>query len=313
VLYDVESIVAALELPVLRAGEKEIRCVCPAHEERTGKVDSVGDWSINRDTGEHWCFSCQFGGSSVVGLVAYVHGTDIVTANRWVRENGLSDLEAILYEDAGWDRRRAKRRQTKVDAIETLTDAHLALFEPVPDRMLSVRSLKREAAELYECRWSREHHAWVLPMRRPDYQLLGYQLRAKGWEENYPEGVMKSMTLFGIDKFQTERTAYLVESPLDAVRLNSVGYDGALASFGAAVSTDQMQLIVDYYDTLVVCMDNDGAGWTSVHKIWNGYRQRLNLRFFNYRDIGAKDVGDMDDEEIHRGIDKALPLPVRAL
>ena len=34
------------------------------------------------------------------------------------------------------------------------------------------------------------------------------------------------MTLFGIDKFATERRAILVESPLDAVRLASVGYIG---------------------------------------------------------------------------------------
>lgn len=322
-LYDVMSIIAELGLPVLRESDVEIRCVCPAHLERTGKTDSVGDWSINRDTGEHFCFSCQFGGSSVVGLVAYVNGTDIATANKWVRDYGLSDLEVISYEDAGWEKRRAKRRAAKAADVELLTDAHLAIFDDVPDRMLEVRGLDRDAADLYECLWSREHRSWVLPMRLADHNLIGYQLRAKGWERNYPEDVevKKSLTLFGIDKFVTERRLILVESPLDAVRLASVGYGGthrdqgwaAVSSFGAAVSPEQMQLLVDIADDVLVAMDNDGAGWASVSKIWSGYRQRLNLRFFNYKGTSAKDVGDMEDDEIHRGIETALPLPIRAV
>ena len=321
-IYDVMSIIAELEMPVLREGDTEIRCVCPAHEERTGKVDSVGDWSINRDTGEHFCFSCQFGGSSVVGLVAYVQGTDIATANKWVRDHGMSDLEVVSYNEAGWEKRKAKRRAAKAQ-VEELTDAHLAIFDEVPDRMLDVRGLERECADLYECLWSREHRSWVLPMRLPDHALIGYQLRAKGWERNYPEEVevKKSLTLFGIDKFVTERRFILVESPLDAVRLASVGYHGtkhgegwaAVSSFGAAVSPEQMQLLVDYADDVLVAMDNDGAGWASVNKIWGGYRQRLNLRFFNYTGIEAKDVGDMEDDEIHQGIDTARPLPIRTV
>jgi DNA primase len=157
----------------------------------------------------------------------------------------------------------------------------------------------------------------------PDRQLLGYQLRAKGWERNHPENVKKSLTLFGIDKFITERRAILVESPLDAVRLASVGYDGttynghdtsgwvALASFGAAVSPEQMDLVVEHFDDVLVAMDNDKAGWAAVNRIWSHYRRRLNLSFFNYSGTDAKDVGDMLDDEIHEGVETARPLPLR--
>jgi hypothetical protein len=320
-LYDVESVVAGLQLPVLREGEKEIRCVCPAHLANTGNPDSVGDWSINRETGAHFCFSCQFGGPSVVSLAAYVLDVPVWEASKWCRDFGLADLELVQYEDSGWERRKARRKARKAEDQEVISDAHLAIFEEVPERMLDVRNLERDAADLYEVAWSRENKSWVLPMRMPNAQLIGYQLRAKGWERNHPEDVKKSLTLFGIDKFMTERRAILVESPLDAVRLASVGYSGmvrdegwcAVASFGAAVSDEQMQILVDQFDEVLVAMDNDKAGWISVNKIWARYRRRLALRFANYNGIDAKDVGDMTAEQIHQAVDRSRSMPLRSL
>lgn len=323
-IYNVESVIAGLEIPVLRAGEKEIRCVCPAHEERTGNPDSVGDWSINRETGEHWCFSCQFGGGSPVTLIAYVLDVPIWEASRWAREYALADLELIHYTEAGWDKRRARRKARKVQDSEPISDGLLAVFDDVPERMLKVRDLDRDAAELYEVAWSREHLSWVLPMRMPNYELIGYQLRAKGWERNQPENVKKSLTLFGIDKFITERKLIIVESPLDAVRLATVGYYGehrleggggwaTVASFGAAVSEEQMAIVIEYADELMVAMDNDRAGWNAVDYIWSHYRRRLKLSFFNYSGIDkGMDPGDMTDDEIERAVETAKPLPVRA-
>ena len=65
--------------------------------------------------------------------------------------------QAPLGEAAGQDRR-----------VEPISDAYLAVFDPVPDRMLSVRDLSRDAADLYEVAWSREDRSWVLPIRHAE-------------------------------------------------------------------------------------------------------------------------------------------------
>lgn len=310
-IFDVTSVLAELQIPVIREGDKEIRCKCPAHAERTGNQDSVGDWSVNRDTGEHFCFSCSFGGSSVVSLAAYVLQINIAEAGRWVRERGLSDLEMVTYDDAGFEKRRSKRRALRIAEQETIDDAHLAIFDEVPDCMLHERLLDRDAVDLYEVAWSQEENAWVLPIRMPDESLLGYQLKTPTEVRNHPTGMLKSLTLFGIDKWRAERLGYLVESPLDAVRLFSAGYVGAVASFGAAVSTEQMGILVEYFDRLVVAMDNDKAGFIANNKIWQGYRQRLQLSFINYDRTQAKDVGEMSDRQIREALDGARPTPLR--
>lgn len=310
-LFDVTSVLAELQIPVIRESDKEIRCVCPAHFERTGNKDSVGDWSINRDTGEHFCFSCSFGGSSIVSLAAYVLQVNIAEAGRWVRDRGLSELEMVTYDDAGFEKRRSKRRAQRISDQETIDDAHLAIFDEVPDDALHSRLLDRDAVDLYEVVWSQEEDAWVLPIRMPDESLLGYQLKTPTEVRNHPTGMLKSLTLFGIDKWRSETIGYLVESPLDAVRLFSAGYVGAVASFGAAVSAEQMSLMVEYFDRLVVAMDNDKAGYIANNKIWTGYQQRLQLSFINYDRTQAKDVGEMTDRQIHEALDTARPLPLR--
>jgi DNA primase len=123
-------------------------------------------------------------------------------------------------------------------------------------------------------------------------------------------GVKKSETLFGIERFKGG-TAVLLESPLDVVRLTSVGSEfQGLASFGAAISDNQINMLEQYADRLIVAMDNDEAGLKASQKLFSSLpRFRKGVLWLNYDGTDAKDIGDMTNEQIAHSISTSSAIP----
>jgi DNA primase len=81
-----------------------------------------------------------------------------------------------------------------------------------------------------------------------------------------------------------------------------------VATCGTTLSEDQIKLL-RYSDKIVCAFDNpnvDKAGRKASDEMRKFARKYgLNLFFFNYGDTGAKDPGDLTDEQIAWGITNA--------
>jgi DNA primase len=98
-------------------------------------------------------------------------------------------------------------------------------------------------------------------------------------------------------------TFVVVESPLDAVRLHGLGVP-AVSTYGAAVSTAQMQLMIVWARKLIIALDNpyrDDAGRTNALRLLKDYGT-FGIHFWPYTEDSPKDPGDMTDEEILWGV-----------
>lgn len=136
-----------------------------------------------------------------------------------------------------------------------------------------------------------------------------------GWQEkgqvnryfrNRPTGVQKSKTLFGLDVW-SGGTMIIVESPLDVVKLSSLGIDGGIATFGASISQDQVDLMRQA-DKLIIAFDNprvDAAGEKASKDILARTRKEGFECFFFQYDGDVKDIGDMTKEQAIIGIESA--------
>jgi DNA primase len=258
-------------------------CPSPDHDDRKPS------WSVNVETGTHNCFSCDFQGN-FVHLVENYLGIDRLEAVAWCRKRGGVERAKMLLNKERVEPRRPETRESE-----------LALFVPPPTGPMSKRLLTAEACEEYGVLWDRGKEAWVTPIRDPyDHRLWGWQEKNERLFRNRPRNVPKSKTLFGLDAF-SGGTAILVESPLDAVRLRSVGLRGGLASFGVGVSEEQLRIITEYADELVLALDNDKAGVDKTREIRRSFR-RIPVRVFHYGKSGSKDPGEMGADEIKRGI-----------
>lgn len=297
--FDVIPLIEALGIAPLQQIEREVYARCPGHDD-TGKPN----WSINLDSGQHHCWSCGYGGS-LLALIAKLQGftwgdtddLDLMAARTWARRFRSKDLSVL-------DGLQRTVRYTPKAKAFTVVEKDLYRFKPPPEWALEARQLTAAGAEAHGVLWDPRKDAWITTIRDPwEHQLRGWQVKGQTDREfrNYPIGVDKATTLFGLPAFPQDGTAILVESPLDVVRLESIGITGGLATYGAAVSEKQLEVLRGYADELLIAMDNprvDKAGKASTLRLVLRCARFMPTRVLDYDHTSAKDIGDMTDAEI---------------
>lgn len=290
-LYDVPAVLDRLGIDY-RLDEDEAWAHCPGHLARTGREDGSPSWSVNTLTGLHHCFSCGYSGD-LPRLVEQLMHVSHVKALGWLSDPGM--LAAAL-----------ERQVRPASVWREAPPAHLNLdgFSLPPAHELAARRITVAAAVRYEILW--DGQGFILPIRDPGHMLTGYQIKRGSYVRNRPRGVLKGATLFGLAAFEG-RQAVLVESPLDAARLWSAGVDGALASFGAQVTGEQLDLIVQVASSAVVALDDDDAGQLAAERVETRLARRIwPVRLFSYpRAYEGKDPGDLTDMQVLEGVAKA--------
>jgi len=198
-----EDLLDYLHIDDIRPLGVEVQARCPMHEKRTGSRESKPDnWSINRNTGRHHCFSCGYSGS-LPKLVIDVGKVGLWDAHRLIREH---DVFLEWEQNEEW--------QPPLPA--SMVEEQMEQFGPPPERALVRRHITRDAADRFGLRFDFEEGAWVIPITGPGGDLWGWQFKAVDYVRNRPPGVKKSRTLFGLHAVETS-SVILVESPLDAV------------------------------------------------------------------------------------------------
>jgi hypothetical protein len=257
----------------------------------------------------HICFSCGYKGN-LVQLVCDVnefykdvwgkeYTYDYVAARMWLSQVSEIPMEKLLE--------MVQSLPNRMEAIPKpleMSEARLAVFVSPPAEELAKRGITAEVAEKYGILWDDKKKNWILPLREPE------QGKLMGWQEkgtinrtffNRPGGLQKSKTLFGAEN-QLEKVVIVVESPLDCARIASAGYEGAVAICGSSISEEQIKLL-RRSDKIIAAFDNDAAGHKASEELRKLARKYgLNLFFFSYPYSGAKDPGDLTDEEIIWGI-----------
>lgn len=308
-MSEIHDVLEALGVEVVSESGEELQAHCPMHRERTGKDDRNPSWWINSDSGKSICFSCGYS-ASLETLVADVRGmrtasgfADYDAVEEWLK-NYRDSLEVAV--------RKLNRREwlgERPKVIE-MTDARLAVFTEPPQWALEARNLTAESCRKYGIVWDDKEQSWITPLREAHTnKLLGWQMKGQGHKlfRNRPAGMVKSSTLFGYDAF-TGGQMVVVEAPLDCARLAAAGVDGAVATCGAKISDQQIQLIKSA-DRIIFAMDNpqiDEAGEQALKQFHGAsLRQGFDFLQFAYGETGAKDPGDMTDDQIHTGIANA--------
>jgi len=292
---DIAGVLTQLGVTVKRVGEKEISGCCPVHASRTGKEDRSPSWSMNANTGLWICYSCGAKGT-LSTLVSELTGEpdSIIAVHTFLINSGLERLTA-----------------EPVAELKPEVDWKVFSSFPAPsDNWLWTRGLDRASARKYGVRFDEKKQAWILPIVSSFGELLGWQEKEPSQVRNYPIGIKKSDTLFGLDKV-SQKIVMVVESPLDVVRVDTV-MDGvsAVATFGAHVSKAQIRLLSEHADGLIIAMDNDEAGIESAKRITKQLPAfRYGVKYIHYAHTNAKDIGEMTQDETLTAIKQASVIP----
>lgn len=295
---EMRDTLSRLNIEVVNERGDEIQAHCVAHKERTGHEDRNPSFWINSDSGAFICFSCQWKGN-LYTLVSYVEGIDIEQAQSWVGTD--SNMMARFQRVTG-----THKEAPRIEEPTVIHESMLQAFVPVPEAALRSRGLTAEAAAKYGILWNRLENNWVIPIREPiNAALIGWQ--EKGYDRRFFKNmsrVKKSEALFGYNVYKGG-TMIVVESPLDVVRLESVGVSGGVAIMGATISETQLKLLSSA-DRVMFALDNDDAGRAASRSMFNRcFGSNIEAWFFNYDNTDMKDVGAMSKDEIEWGIKHA--------
>lgn len=300
---DIPAVLDELGITVLRVTGEEAIAHCAMHAERTGKPDRHPSWSCNTETGAFNCFSCGWSGP-FLRLVADLLSLSRDAADDWIRQRGGIIVARRLLE-------RGKSRETPQDdgRVFHVTEADMALFTAPPGPSLTEWGITREACRKYGVLWDEQHSMWITPIRNAGGRLKGWQEKNPRHFRNVPVAVAKSRYLFGGHLLQPGQQVVLLESPLDAVRLASVGVPGAVSSYGAHVSEEQMQFLFGITGStgrIIIAMDNDTDGKKASQLIKERYPgMGTRLAFYRYRG-DEKDPGEQSGADIRYGVDHAF-------
>lgn len=295
---NIEDTLETLGLKVVSIRGNEIQLHCPAHKERTGKEDNNPSFWINGDSGLFICFSCDWKGG-LKTLVNYLGGGAVTIEDV---DNTVSRLTARI-------RQLVQGGKPEKEEMVPIHESMLFAFKSVPDDVCISRGLLPKVTEQYGIKWNSLQSNWIIPIRDPmTNKLLGWQ--EKGHKSRFfrnTTGVKKSEALFGYDQYRGG-DMIIVESPLDVVRLASVGITGGVATYGCAVSDTQWSLIRGATRP-IFALDNDDAGKACTRDIkdW-ALDMGLSCWFFNYDNTDQKDVGGMSKKEIEWGLQFAKHL-----
>lgn len=273
----------------------EITALCPMHIRNVGRPDRNASWGINSNTGLHHCFSCGYKGTFTrlyYDITGYMPGPEVIA------EMVVGNLIGAVAEGGG---HVDDDDDDDDEAVEEWDPGDLI---PLSERMLARRYLNAEAAEVYGVCFDRHRKAWFIPIMRYDGELIGAQYKwADGETMNEPGNVPKSETLFGLiqAKSLTDNAVVLVESPLDVVRLAVAGVP-SVASYGVAVSKEQVKLLNRHFRMVVLGLDNDTAGHKSAPIVTSMLRRMgCPVLPFDYSVLGdVKDPGEVEDDDLLR-------------
>lgn len=294
---EMEQTLSRLGIEVISTRGDEIQAHCPAHKDRTGKEDRNPSWWINADTGQHICFSCEFKGG-LYTLIGYVGGVEADGVREW-----LSSTDSLVSRF----KQITKEERPVIEEPTVVTESMLSAFVEPPSEALLSRGLSSNASRYYGILWDQRKDNWIIPVRDIySGKLLGWQEKgyASRYFNNQPPKMQKSKSLFGYHQYSSGDMV-VVESPLDVVRLSSVGVSGGVATYGTAMSMVQFQAIRGA-DRIVFALDNDGAGKAASSNAYQLCKDMgVEAWFFSYKHTDMKDVGAMSRDEILTGIESA--------
>lgn len=173
-----------------------------------------------------------------------------------------------------------------------------AINSPRAIRYYEGRRVSMESIVKFQLGYSENYDMVTTPVHSPDGSMyLGFVGRSvEGKEFKNTSGNWRSKTLFNLHRAKLHSTVYVVESNFDAIRLDQNGVP-AVATLGAYVSKNQIDLLTKHFNSVILVKDNDNGGDKMSEKMVERLGHRVTAVGIPPR---FKDVGDMTDADIQQ-------------
>jgi DNA primase len=175
------------------------------------------------------------------------------------------------------------------------------------------RGINEDSMRTFNLGYSENQDMVTVPLTAPDglsVGIIGRSIEDKRFKNS--QDLPRNKTLFNLSSAKKYGGKIIVcESSFDAILIAQAGFPNVVATLGAHLSREQVQLLNRYSSTIIIMTDNDEAG----RKLGNNIAEKLNNKnllwsSYNYGMIyphDAKDAGELTPEEIRQCIINAVP------
>lgn len=184
-------------------------------------------------------------------------------ARNYASSRGFSDLSITRFElgfaPASW---------------EQLTEAAARQGVPIP--LLKEAGLIKSKEETPGRHYDAFRNRLMFPIRDPMTRIIGFGGRTLGDEPakyiNSPQNMLfdKSRCLFGVHiakgAFEATRHAVVVEGYMDCLLLQQAGIENVVATLGTALTSEHVQMLRRYVDSVTLVFDSDEAGMRAADR-----------------------------------------------
>ena len=304
---DLRSILHACGIEIVSQSGFDFLCLCPFHH----NTDSPA-FAVSYAKGLYVCYNqnCDAAGD-ILDLVMKLTQRNNFEAMRFISQNKLSSVELLEEELKELLDDKPEFEEFPEATLVKLYNGLLA-NEKAKDYFAS-RKINLSSLAHFSLGYSENMNMVTVPLHSPDgipVGIIGRSIEGKSFK-NSPN-LPRNKTMFNLHRAKREGgTIVVVESSFDAIRLWQAGFPNAVATLGGSISDINIQHLNKYSSTIILMTDNDSAGRALGNTIANRLKNK-NILWAKYDyDViyphGAKDVGDLTDEEIKKCIKNAIP------
>lgn len=283
-------------IDIMSDSGNEFNIFCPFHKNLNSPA-----FFINKKTGLWQCFNPSCGKrGNFRQLYRQITGKSY-------SKNIAIDPVALAKEIENGFRSKVVDEELDVESIsiDYSDEQHLVLLTTFTERGLDYDTLK-----YFEIGYSFIKERVVIPVRDPNYKLVGFIGRATlDYQQPrylYNKGFKRADVLFNIQNAKTHPSCIITEGSVDSMMVHQAGYSNVVATLGAQVSPNQIKMLKRYFDELIIFSDNDDAGMAMRADIINLCRGK-NLFEAKIAE-GCKDPGEMTKQQIQIAIDNKIAI-----
>lgn len=294
-MLDVKAELEKLGLHIARDDGNEYALNCPFHNNMNSPA-----FSINKKTGLWKCFNPECDQSGNLSRLSSRLGGDY-HIHREISDDEILALlaEEELTPEEDWneamERVSIDYRSDDIDKLDYLIKRG---FHPM--------TLKH-----FEVGFSEKKGMLVIPARNEKYHLIGFIGRATDPNAKpkyrYSKEFPRKGVLFNLNNAKHYESVIVVEGSLDAMAVHQAGFPNVVATLGANVTDEHIQLLNSYFNEIIIFYDNDEPGFKMRDRIIRECSQKT-IYVVDYGKLDAKDPGDLSGEQIAAMVGGAVDI-----
>lgn len=317
---DIKHLFSSLGITISNENAKELRGPCKIHG-----GDNPTSFRFNKEKKSWICFShrCnEIWGSDIIALIRAVNNVNFIDAVNYLRQLVGDPKDYTIY---SLERRRVREmnefvriHSSEIKAGSSIvTEKSLAQFKPFRSAYFFKKGYSIETLDHFEIAGgytdSFKNIRDIIPIRDDMGCLLAFSLRDTVDKKNDPykyiftEGFDKDKVLYNLYDAKNHinnKPLIIVEGQKSVWRLYEYGIKNAVAVMGSFLTEGQANLLYKYVvNDIIIFFDNDLAGINNAKKIFEAYKNKLNIIpiFITETDEAGKglDPSDLNKSEIY--------------